>query len=270
MSVRKVASIASVKKRDNMIACGIGSGGVLQDVGLPYVMNGAQQSYMFCFVPSARGVHNELPPGDGAARGYDFARQHRSTWSVGYAERVTLTANTGANWRWRRIVFTMKALEPAQAFPSGTLFNYNVSSTPQPGYVRTMYDVSQTALPRQILQQELFQGTLGVDYSDPLNATVDRTRVRVLYDGNIAINGHNDEGHWKQRKFWHRNGRKLIYNEKEVGDHKYISEGSHFNTGGRVGDGDLWVVDIFASIGNEAGDTLSFLPHGTYYWHEKG
>ena len=63
MSVKKVANIAAVKKRDNMIACGIGAGGVLQDVGLPYVMNGSQQSYMFCFVPSARGVHNELPPG---------------------------------------------------------------------------------------------------------------------------------------------------------------------------------------------------------------
>jgi len=271
MTTRKVANIAATKKRDNMIACGVTTGGALQEPGLPYAMTGDQTTYMFAFVPSARGVHNELPTAGNPSRGFDFSREHRSTWSVGYSERVTLTSNTGVNWRWRRIVFTMKQLEPAQAFPSGTLFNYNTSVTPNPGYVRTMWDVSQTALPRQILQQEIFQGTLGVDYSDPLNATLDRTRIRVLYDQNIAINGHNDEGHWKYRKFWHRNGRKLIYNEKESGDHKNTSEATHYNTGGREGDGDLWIVDIFASISSAgAGDVLTFLPHGTYYWHEKG
>ena len=49
-----------------------------------------------------------------------------------------------------------------------------------------------------------------------------------------------------------------------------LQRGSHFNTGGRVGDGDLWVVDMFAGIGSQAGDTLRFLPQGTYYWHERG
>ena len=145
----------------------------------------------------------------------------------------------------------MKTLEPAQAFQSGALFNYVGFEGVKPGYVRAMYDFSQDALPRALLQQELFQGTAGTDYSDPFNAPVDKTRVRVLYDRNIAINGHNDEGHWKVKRFYHRNGRRLIYNEKESGDRKDgATEGSHFNTGGRVGDGDLWVVDMFAGIGS--------------------
>lgn len=268
-SRKAIVNMAATKKRDNMISCAITEGGVPNVPGLPFVMNGAQEVWMFAFVPSARRLHDGVP--STGVRGYDFSREHRDTFSVGYSERVTLTANTGANWRWRRIVFTMKTLEPAQAFQSGALFNYVNFEGVKPGYVRAMYDFSQDALPRALLQQELFQGTAGTDYSDPFNAPVDKTRVRVLYDRNIAVNGHNDEGHWKVKRFYHRNGRKLIYNEKESGDRKDgATEGSHFNTGGRVGDGDLWVVDMFAGIGSQAGDTLRFLPQGTYYWHERG
>lgn len=255
--------------KDNMLACAVSDAGVAGTPGDPVVMTG-ERTWQFAFVPSARA----LPPHSSDTsfnRGYDFARMHRDTFSVGYKERVTLEANNSTNWLWRRMVFTMKTLEPAQSFVSGALFQYVFGTQPEPGYVRTMYDFSVADVARQTLYREIFQGSLGVDYQDQFNAPLDTTRVRKLYDRIIPVSGGNDSGHWKMRRFWHPNKQRLIYNEKESGDHKDSgSEASHYNNGAMNGGGDLWVLDFFSAAGPaDATNTLKFLPQGTYYWHER-
>ncbi|QCW23717.1 MAG: capsid protein [Gemykibivirus mouti2] len=267
LSRRGIVNLCARKKRDNMIACAIDAGGVPGPAGLPFVMT-AGATYNFAFVPSARTFHANSSIQQ--QRAWDYTRQSTYTYSVGYSERVTLVANSSANWRWRRIVFTMKNLEPAQSFQSGALFNYNTSVEPEPGYVRTMYNFANNTLSRQLLFREIFQGTQGVDYSDPFNAPLDPTRIRILYDKNISVASGNDAAHWRVRRFYHRNNSRLIYNEKETGDHKDTgSEASHYNNSSRLGQGDLWVVDMFACAGGSGSDELRFLPQGTYYWHER-
>ena len=44
-----------------MISCAITEGGVPNVPGLPFVMNGAQEVWMFAFVPSARRLHDGVP-----------------------------------------------------------------------------------------------------------------------------------------------------------------------------------------------------------------
>lgn len=251
-----------------MLACVVDNTGAHGTPGVPVTMTG-DRTWQFAFVPSARAV----PPDAGFlqfGRGYDFARLHRNTFSVGYKERVTFETGTPANWLWRRIVFTMKTLEPAQSFQTGALFQHVDDINPAPGYVRTLYDFSTATLSRQVLYREIFQGSLGVDYQDQFNAPLDTKRVNKIYDRVINISGGNNAGHWKMRRFWHPNRQRLIYNEKESGDHKDTgSEASHYNDGSKAGGGDMWVLDFFSCANGGASDTMKFLPQGTYYWHER-
>lgn len=251
-----------------MIGVSVAEDGTPLNPGQPRVLTG-DRSWEFAFVPSARAV--ELDNRDlNLVHTGDYSRRRTETYSVGYKERVTLEAGTPANWLWRRIVVTIKSLEPAQSFPQGALYNNFDTSQPNPGYMRTMFDFSTNTLARQTLYREVFQGTLGVDWQDIFNVPVNTRRVNKIYDRVIPVSGGNNAGHWKRTKFWHPVRHNLVYNEKESGDHKDTrSEASHYNNGAKYGCGDLWVIDLFACANGSASDVMNFLPQGTYYWHER-
>lgn len=251
-----------------MIGAAIANDGTPINPGAPIVLTG-DRSWEFAFVPSARAMQIDIPA-QNVIHGGDNSRRHTETFCVGYKERVTLETGTAANWLWRRIVVNIKSLECAQSFPQGALYNNFDTTVPNPGYLRTLFDYSTNDLARQTLYRELFQGTLGIDYQDIFNAPIDTRRVDKVYDRVISVGSGNNAAHWKRSRFWHPVRKRLVYNEKESGDHKDTqSEASHYNNGAKFGCGDLWVIDMFACANGAASDVMNFLPQGTYYWHER-
>lgn len=252
-----------------MIGCVVDNTGTPGTAGAPAVLTG-DRAWEFAFCPSARSMLPDTVTPEIAIHVGENSRRSTATYSVGYKERVTLETNTGANWMWRRIVFTLKNLDVMQSFPAETLFNRITTVAPYPGYVRSMYDYSTDSNARFNLYYHLFQGSIGADYQDIFNAPVNTNRVRKIYDRVIPVGSGNNAGHWKQKRFWHPVRKMLYYNEKEGGDHKVTyTYGGHFNDGEYHGTGDLWVVDMFACANGKSTDSMNFLPQGTYYWHER-
>ena len=250
-----------------MIACAIDAGGVPGPAGLPFVMT-AGATYNFAFVPSARTFHANSSIQQ--QRAWDYTRQSTYTYSVGYSERVTLVANSSANWRWRRIVFTMKNLEPAQSFQSGALFNYNTSVGPSPAMCGLCTTLRTTRclgscfsvkffrelrvwttvihlMPRSTLPAFVFCTTRILVW---LVEMTQRIGAYVAFITAITLVSFTM--------------RRRLAITKDTG-----SEASHYNNSSRLGQGDLWVVDMFACAGGSGSDELRFLPQGTYYWHER-
>lgn len=226
-----------------------------------------EKVWTYAFVPSARAVHTQ--PEINGVRGYDFSRLHRETFSVGYAENVTIETGGAANWQWRRLAFRMKNSPSREAFPTQTLYQYVADVVPPPGYVRALYDFSLDDNARTTLYYEIFQGSQGVDWKDIFNARLNTTKVVPIYDRTIQISGGNDAAHWKRRKFWHPTRKRLVYDDKESGDHKVQGEDSHFSANGTHSMGDLWILDFFACANGGATNQLRFVPQGCYYWHER-
>lgn len=256
MTRRKVANIASIKKRDNMMPIALADTGTTGTPG-PYTMNGGE-IYGFLFAPSAR----RTSPG----YAHEFVRNKAVTFSKGYSERSTFEASNGASWLWRRIVFALKDPDVRQGFPSSTI---DFAGTPY-GQMRAMWNFlnatgSGTGA-QQALEQKLFQGTAQEDWIDRFTAKVDTKQVRLLGQFRRTLGAGNTDGQFYTHKDWYGIHRSLIYFDEEEGQGSKASTPWSSMAHGSIGD--IMVYDIFACAAGAAADTLEWLPQGTYYWHE--
>lgn len=202
------------------------------------------------------------------------ARTATTCYMRGLSENIRIQTSSPLPWFWRRIVFTLK---PGKVAP----WNF-YSASPAAGVTGPYFDgsqgiqrllfnsnnqlVSQTA--DVVAQQDvLFKGVAGVDWSDPILAPVDTSRVTLKYDKTVILRSGNQAGMVTERKMWHRMNKNIVYGDDESGN----SESTQYvSTQSKAGMGDMFVLDQFSGgAGAVASDLLLFQTNSTLYWHEK-
>lgn len=269
MTRKRILNLTSRKKRDNMVT--ISNVDLTARPGAaptqrPAVMSGGSLftgagPYMFLFCANARD--NTLSIGGPAGTVSDEpTRTATTTYARGLKEAIEINTNTGMPWQWRRIVFMIKGLDALLSQQTGTAsFVYEDSN----GYRRPVIEVLGNK--RGQLTSAMFDGTLGVDWSDYFGAKTDSTRISVKYDKTRTIASGNEEGMIRRYNMWHPVNQNIVYDDDETGGRE---SNSLFSTLGKPGAGDMYVVDMFQPRAGATGaDQLIFNASATYYWHEK-
>lgn len=187
------------------------------------------------------------------------ARGNSKIYWRGVKERLELATQSGAAWRWRRIIFEVKNIPI-----TGLVSNVETSA----GFNRAMVEMSGDgpAPLRNSLEALIFQGAVGVDWQSVFNAKVDGNRVRVIADKMRHLQSGNDRGRFYTFREWIPMNKTMVYDDDEVGDDKASSS---FASTGRSGMGDVYVYDMFQCLTTDAINQLSFFPQTTLYWHER-
>lgn len=131
----------------------------------------------------------------------------------------------------------------------------SINLLPSPQYIR--------------VRDMLFDGQEGVDWSDQFLAKVDTSRVTLHSDRVITINPGNESGKAMTHKYWYPTRKNIVYDDDESGASKGVS---YLSVGSKLGMGNLLVYDLVGLVVPPAGPTpasMSFVPQGTYYWHER-
>lgn len=212
----------------------------------------ASQTNVIPFIPSARplallsnGMH---------------IREADSTFAKGYKEMFTIQTNSGDPWTFRYIAFSYKGDYIVTA--TGTQF---YSPDPNSSNGTQMTRVCGVYQPGQLvnLEEVLFQGAKGTDWTSEQVAPLDTQRVSILKDSKFIVRSGNDSGTTFRKNIYIPLNKNLRY----AGDEE---SSSYLSTGGKPGMGDLYVI-VYANLGGSASTTsrATILFNGTYYWHEK-
>nr|QXN75548.1 MAG: capsid protein [Genomoviridae sp.] len=258
MTRRRILNVTSKKKQDNMAPVVTSPTGGNATPG-PYGYSAfggtpTVQAAMFVWCPTAR---DRIPFGDDvtsvATRNSDLC------YMRGLKETILMQTNSAVPWRWRRVCFTAKGF---YNFRSGAVDSFENSN----GWTRLLTDQRPTSYGAAI-RAAIFRGQEGVDWNDVMTAKLDSGRITVKYDVTRTINSGNQTGVLRTFKMWHPMNKNLLYGNDEQGDSETADLHS---TLGRAGMGDFYVLDFLQAAGFAlAGDSLSFNPEATLYWHEK-
>jgi len=256
MTRRRILNITTNKHQDNMPqwiptdTTNPGGAGALADLHI--TANTTVVTTLFCATARVADLEGALSPA---------YRSSQNTYGRGYRETTTLRLQSGAPFRWRRLVFHAKGfagLLVQNGLPSANFF-LNTSN----GQVRQTNTVSSTL--DAIISQFVFRGTKNKDWFSPYNAKTDTTILSVVSDKTYTMNPNNASGLIKTVKNWYGINKNITYNDDEAGN-SYDS--SAFSTTGANSYGDLFIYDIFQSGDTETGEML--VNHeGTYYWHQR-
>lgn len=218
---------------------------------------GTSTGFASLFMPSARALSS--------LSSVESHRSSTNTYAVGYREAVSINCRTGGIWKWRRVVFSSKDPvfynQTGDNIPwtdQGTLGNgsmtRSISLLPTPQYIR--------------VRDVLFDGQEGVDWADQFLAKVDTTRVTLHSDKTTTINPGNETGKAMTRRFYYPLKHNIVYDEDEAGETKSTG---YLSVGSKLGMGNVMIYDVFVNTISPAGggQELTFIPHGTYYWHER-
>lgn len=261
MTRRRINEITSKKKKDNMLTWSnvtVPRTPVGPATGTAAILQGGGPYYQMTWSPTAR--QKELISGEEPSTVDESTRTSTLTYSKGLRERISLQTNSAVPWTWRRIVFEYKG----SASYFGSLFP-TFLQTSSGGYARGLVEVTSTNL--SLLQSLVFDGTVGVDWRDPLNAKVDTTLIKLHSDTTMLIKPDTTAGTLKNFTRYYPFEKNLQYfedeNGAETGDSVYAAQG-------RNGMGDIFIYDIIAAKGGAAfTDQMTLDIQSTYYWHEK-
>nr|QCX29346.1 capsid protein [Plant associated genomovirus 1] len=268
---RSILNLTSVKKKDSMgHVTNVGTGSTTTFTTNPaiFTQNGAQPyaTSIWMFSPSARDQTINAGGSDEVAVAL---RNSTRTYSKGYGESIQIRTNTGASWKWRRVVILNK---------NTTL--YGTPGSPTPIY----RDTAGTGMQRivaplnnsqfAILTEQLIVGNPGSgDSVDIFAFKFDPNRCKVLYDKTVAFNGGNQYGWSRSFNQYFPIQKTVVYNETENADSEtsnYLSAPGALNSAG-----DILVIDFLAcqSAPDPASGapvhSLSLTLDGRYYWHER-
>lgn len=260
-------NVASQKKRDVMPPF---AQPTLSAAALgPLIMNGV--------VPSSYGVHTVAwiatardmtidTTGSLGIKPMQATRTSTQVYLRGLSERIRFYTSSSLPWEWRRILFTFKGYD-IMNYAGGSLPLYLETSSGWSRYMPLLANISTTGIGVEAqLFSELFEGVLGNDWQDPLTARTDRFRAKVLYDHTRRIQSPNDSGTQEVHKLWHPINSTMVYDDEEKGGNVVTNV---LSTRSR-GMGDVYVVDIFKPHPSAStGDSLSFAPETSLYWHER-
>lgn len=262
----------STKKRDTCLSTAASSNNPSPtstvSVGPIRILAGTVSSYhpgihAFLYVPTYRW----LVPNNAAYMSY---RTSSRPYYKGFAERFNFTTNDGSMWTWRRIVFTSKdnvlvpLLVQAQLGAQATA----AASTNRPfrdlsGEGSGNYQTTLTAI-----YGGVFEGIDSTDWTNPMIAKVDRTRITPIMDRKYTFRSGNAAGVDRLVKTYCPINKTLVYDDEENGVSVTPSPHSVTTKGGM---GDLYVLDFFhcAAPLDSVGSVLVFDSSSTLYWHEK-
>jgi len=252
MSKRRIINITSRKKQDNMIPTRAAYDGTNAANGGATFSGASRQTIIF--TPSTRDKQSADPTASST-------RETDRIFVRGFKENITLTSNSPASWRWRRVVFAAKGL--INQFAPGV-----TSASGAQGYVRLIPDFGTVAAttPRNLLESYLFRGAAGTDWQTVFTAKIDTQRVTLLSDKSRTLNSGNSNGRFFKHRQWYPINKTLLYNNDENGE---IENGTDYSVLSKPGIGDIFIVDFFECASGNAADQLYFEPECTFYWHEK-
>lgn len=224
--------------------------------------SGLESCFLFC--PTARLA--QTSPSVAGTVFEQATRTATSCYMKGYKDSIELQVTDGLPWQWRRIVFTVKGLVPALGQVPGQYETDVLTSNGQTRVVNQVPGTGSTGS-RNILYGVVFKGSLGNDWTDPLIAPVDRTRVTILSDAIKTISSGNEDGCIRKYTRYIKMEKTLVYNDDEIGGEE--SE-SRYSVLGKQGMGDCYILDIFRPrTGSATSNQLSLSITGTLYWHER-
>ena len=238
MSKRRILDLTSTKKRDTLRYYDPDTPSSLARTVPSTTFPFSTAIYIFC--PTAREANTANEATD---------RNSSQPFYKGFSEIISMTSNSNAPWRWRRIVFSTRSLRPNVAF-----------SFTSSGYTRVMAPYGDAATISQ-----LFKGTADKDFNDVMDARVDNNRARVLYDKTRLLRSGAGVHHHRFRMY-HPLNATLHYDEDEEGDGENTSP---WSTTGTKGLGDVFVLDLFNCPLSSNDHALVVKPQATVYWHEK-
>lgn len=205
----------------------------------------------------------------------DYVAQRTSTtpYYVGISEKYSIIPTTAATWWWRRIVFASKRDYPGElslATAVGAQASAGATTT------RPFRDMSQTPASTsnnygQLLTNiitDIYEGIFTVDWTDPIRAKLDRTRVTVVSDRLRTIASSNDFPRPRVYKTYVPIKKSVRYQDEENGVSMSVSPVSVTN---KIGLGNIFILDLFEApaVATSTSDQLSISSEQTVYWHEK-
>lgn len=219
------------------------------------------QSRSMAFVPTARDRSSATTNPDPNS---ESRRTAINTYARGYAERVTVSTNSGLPWKWRRIVFLFKG--------SGLI----IDNADQWYYERTTQGMARLQIPTKAgndlaLEQTIFAGALDIDWANRMDAPLDRSRIKVVSDVTRTLNPGNQTGMSRTFNNFYPMNHTLIYNDDEYGDN---TAETYFSSVHPASCGDMYIVDYFSSMGlleplGTGTSQIAVQCEGRYYWHER-
>ena len=224
-----------------------------------------RQIFPFLWMASGR-----IPLQQPATPGFPADKATRSATNVFFkliSEKIEIQTDTSSPWLWRRIVFAYQGSQDFLDVGDDTVLTPTALGTN--GYSRFTADLfsdSDSAAVFNILSNVLFAGKIGVDWSSPMNAPINKDRLKLMYDRTTPIRSGNEQGTMKQFKRNHWVNRTIRYADQEDGGGL---DGSEHSAPSRGSLGDVFILDLFEATQTADGDKLFFEPQATVYWHEK-
>jgi len=270
MTKKRILNLTSRKKRDTMlsysnITSSAQQGSQTYAVRPAIVVGGQDQNTQTAFpiVWCATGRDLTEDSADGRAYSGDISSRTSSTcYMRGLSEKIEIQVTDGLPWQWRRICFTYKGFN--NAAPNTTGFSLVAETTN--GWTRLL-NMLPSATYINTVEGLIFRGSKNVDWTDPMTAPTDGTRITVKYDKTRTIASGNEQGAIRRYNLWHPMNKNLVYADDE-------NAGSlnqqFYSTQSKAGMGDYIVVDYFQSRkGSSAAQQLSFGVTASLYWHER-
>lgn len=254
---RRILNVSSEKKSDARLPfTNVQAPGSLPSQTIPILSGG--QTYTFIYIPTAM----DKTPSTATDQDVGNYRSRTDVYMRGYRETVRARTQFGEGWIWRRIGFTFKG-DSIWGNATSTLPVY-LEASPN-GWTRPVSNHT-LQLTGNNLNDLIFKGTAGVDWSDVMQASLDTTKISVKYDKTMTITGRNGQPRFQYFKFWHGMNSNFYYDDEENGADE-TSRVTH--TQGQQGMGDYYIVDFLECASTSSGITMEWLPQGRLYWHER-
>ncbi|AMH87686.1 capsid protein [Pacific flying fox faeces associated gemycircularvirus-6] len=260
---KRVLNITSRKKQDTMLpftntTASAVSGGTTFTNQAAVLVGG--NTYVFPWCCTAR---DNTINGSPATVFATAARTATGCYMRGLKERIQIQTNTGMPWQWRRICFTLKGDVLTQYNETA----YKIYDETSDGWSRIVSNTGVASNLATAVQNLVFAGQQGKDWTAVFNAKVDDRRLTLKYDKTVYIRSGNASGVMRDYHRWHPMNANLVYDDDEAGTSMVPS---YFSPEGRAGMGDYYVLDIIAGgSGATSSDQLTFNPQTTLYWHER-
>nr|QCX29418.1 capsid protein [Plant associated genomovirus 8] len=268
MSKRSILNVTSRKKRDTMLSYANTNAAGAQQTPAPGPLYVKGDIGAYClWIATGR----DLTPGSGGLGtvSNESTRTATNCYMRGLSDKLRIQTSSGLPWFHRRIVFTAKGIDPFRqglstdtGAPQLILENSN-------GMVRLLFNSLVNNTPNYLnnVNEVIFKGAQGVDWSDFITAPTDPRRITVKFDKTWTMQSGNNLGVVRERKLWHGMNKSLVYGDDESG----TSESTpYFSTNSKAGMGDLYVLDfIQPGTGGTATDLMRLESTATLYWHER-
>lgn len=265
MPRKRILNITSTKKRNGMLAwsnTNPAGGSQTTAIGPAYV-NGATGA-LFLFSPTAQS----LITGGSTNLAIDASDRTATTCFMrGFSEHLRFQTSSPIPWFWRRVCFTTKGVPFASSTsPTNPEITY-VDTTNGMERLWLNIGINNSSTYYNSITSLIFKGVSQKDWTDPLIAPLDTSRITVKYDKMVTFKSGNAVGTVAERKQWLPMNHNIVYDDDESGAG---TETSYRSVNSKAGMGDYYVLDLFSSgTGGGIGDLIKIDSNSTLYWHER-